>query len=293
MPEIELSPILLVPGLTMILLSLIFVIGWRITERPPWLMFFWGALALVVSFLFLTLPEEVFGRGLLLRFLGGLPENAATISFFFYVALTVSLFECGVILLVARLSPAGRANWQKAVAFGIGMGAAGVFATGIIRTFTTLRDILSPELVPVDEVFSLQQIQSNFWMVYPPQMLEQIAGLVGAITAAVLVIYAYRAGAWLYLLAGIVYAMLVAGVPAWTFQILGNFDVTSLWIVMAAMAVLAIIGLLATALLRDRYQEIKEATEVEETPDEEAPADEPSSVEEIHSSDEPTAKDTL
>ncbi|MCL5026472.1 MAG: YhfC family intramembrane metalloprotease, partial [Chloroflexi bacterium] len=227
MPEIEVSPILLVPGLSMILLALVFVLGWKITERPPWSFFLWGALALIISFIIRTIIE-VFGTVPLFQALTGLPETPANLLYLLYLAMLVSVFDTGLMLLFVRVSGVGRANWQQAVAYGIGFGAIWSLILGISGAFTALRAIVSPELTPVDQLLQMQSLADNFWLAFPPQFVERIGAIVGNITAAALIIYAYRSGAWRYFWAALVYATLVEGMPVWVIQALRGADVTAL-----------------------------------------------------------------
>ncbi len=330
MPGLELNPVILVPGAVMIILALAFVIGWKISERPPWSLFLWGALAMFVSFILRTLVE-VFATNLVFQGLTSLPESVGRPAYLFYVAFLGAALDVGIMLLIIRLTGARRANWAGAVAFGIGFGAFWTFILGISGAFSNLRALLSPDLVGIEELFQMQAFIENFWLAFPPQVVERLAAIVGNITAAVLIVYALRARAWRYFWAALVYATLVSGAPIWVMQVMGSADIISLWVTVAVMAVLAIVGLVAVVWLRPMYQERDEIDAAEQTeegepaqeeeeelfgeikpifhtspqdreeaappaerPDEEHPSPPGASgVEGIHSDDQPPAKDKL
>ncbi len=175
--------------------------------------------------------------------------------YYFYVAFVAALFDVALMLFVVRVSGAKRASWAGAVALGIGFGASWTLILGFSGLFNNLRALLSPDLLAFEEIFQMQAFIDNFWTAFPPQVVERLAAIVGNITAAVLVIYAYRARRWRYFWAALAYATLVSGAPIWVIRLLGAADVTGLWITVAVMAVLAIVGLLIVNWFKPLYQE--------------------------------------
>ena len=89
-----------------------------LTRRAPWSAFLWGVLAWLLGGLATKAIVAQFLTDLIARSTG--PRQWITLG------LLTGVFECGLVLLLAAFVPSlrGRATWLRALAFGVGFGAA-------------------------------------------------------------------------------------------------------------------------------------------------------------------------
>ncbi len=272
MPEIQVSPLVLAPGLAMIAVALIYIFGWKITERPPWSFFLWGMVAVIIAVIIRTILR-VTTEGLVIDLAtGNLADTISIPLVAAYFALVAGLAEVAGMLLITRFTRVGRASWERAIAFGIGFGALWTLILALFNLWTPLRALLWPQLTDARTLFTLQMVVGNFWSWFGPIMVERIAAIAINAVTAVLLIYGYRKLAWQYLALAILYAILAAG-PTAADEVGFIANEAGNWIAKGILGAIAVGGLAAAIFLQSRYEELEEE-------------EEESAVEDIHSDDD-------
>jgi uncharacterized membrane protein YhfC len=243
------SPLALLSGIGMILVALGFAayVGRRRLG--------WGALALGAG---------AWGVTVALKFAWAIPFNPPIYSavnqalpsfgvplFMVYVGALTGIFEVGLVALLLRCTRFGKANWQCAVAFGIGFGAIEALFFGVISLSSTLASMMIAMVhPPTHEVAA--QLGNIQWVIAP--VVERLAAIFIHVCVSVLVFYAVnsRQARWFWLAFGFktaVDAMIAACV-----HIHGIDTIEHVWTMEALMILFGLAGWLGLRLLAPRYQ---------------------------------------
>jgi len=179
------SPLFLLPGIGMVLVAICSVWLWQRGKPSLWWAVWWGVLAWVLSVTAKSLASWPSTK-LIVRHRGD-PMT------WLYVGLLTGVFECAIPLLLIWKSRLSRADWDQAVAFGIGFGAIEAFLIGTGSVVVTGLLLVSPGLFPVAMRNALtHQFRSGGLISIPFPVIERTAALLIHVLSSVLLICAVR-----------------------------------------------------------------------------------------------------
>jgi len=249
---LKLGPLVLLPGLGMMLVALTFILyaAWRKLLN-------WRYLGLGALFWLLTVAA---------KFASATPINPAVfralgvsydtlfspgnLVFYLYIGALTGVFEAGLAWLVLRKIRWGQASWSQALVFGIGFGVIEALLLGLISGGSAVAGLLAPDALPVSTLGSLAH-NAAFAQGLAP-VAERISVIFAHILACVLIFYAVasREAKWGWL--AILYKTLLdtpGGFAAfWQVNTLEK-----LWTLELVIAVFGLFGLWGTLQIGRRY----------------------------------------
>jgi len=181
----SISPIFLLAGIGMILVAICAVCLWQRGKPSLWPAVWWGALAWVVSVAIkfaAAWPTQAF-----------IQHRSGDPLIWLYVGLLTGVFECAVPLLLIWKSRLRQADWDRAVAFGIGFGGVEAFLLGLASLVPIVLLLVSPDLIPPSTRDGLVQRLRDFGLlsIFLP-ILERVSALAIHVLSCVLLVYAVR-----------------------------------------------------------------------------------------------------
>ncbi len=201
------QPVFLLSGFWLMLFAAAAVVLWRRGRPPLWYEFTCGALAWAGS--------------LVLRTAWQIPVNSVAQRvlgdplFYFYAGLLIGVFECGVPLLLALRTRLKKADWNQAVAFGIGFGAIQAFLAGaatfvVMLAVIRFRQHVSPEsMAAISDAFGARVLG------IPTVMVERLMGMAVHAFAGVLILYAVRTREWRWFWIAFAYKAAIGTFAGW------------------------------------------------------------------------------
>lgn len=249
---IRLGPIILLPGIGMILAALAFVIyaarrkmlGWRYLGLGA---LFW-ALTVAVKFVF-AIPVNP----LVFQALGVTSEHLfspGNVVAYLYIGALTGIFEAGLAWLILRKSHWGKADWSQALVFGIGFGVIEALLLGLAGFGSALVSLLSPEVLPISTLGSLAN-NATLGMGLAP-IIERLSVILAHIFSCVLIFYAIASGESKWGWLAILYKTLL-DIPAGFAAFWGADMVGKIWTLEAVIAIFGLIGLWGTLQIARRY----------------------------------------
>jgi uncharacterized membrane protein YhfC len=253
---IKLGPIILLPGIGMIFVSLAFVIyaayrrllGWRHLGMGA---FFWGV-TVAAKFAFAVPVNPVVFR--MLDVSRDHLFSPGNLIAYLYIGALTGIFEAGLAYLILRKSRWGKATWEQALVFGIGFGVIEALLLGFASLFSAMIGITSPGTLSIPSLGSMAN-NSTLIMGLAP-VIERLSVIFAHILACVLIFHAIASGerkwAWLAFL----YKTLL-DTPAGFAVFWGTGTAGKLWTIEAAIAVFGLIGLWGTIQIARRYPQLQ------------------------------------
>ena len=249
---IKLSPVILLPGVGMILVSLTFVIyaarrkllGWRYLGLGA---LFW-VVTVVAKFAF-AIPVNP----LLQRLLNVTQENLfspGNLIFYVYIGALTGIFEVGLAYIILRKIRWGNATWNQALVFGIGFGTIEALLLGLPALGSALVGIFSPDALPIPTLGNLAASTSLVMGLAP--VVERLSVIFAHIFACVLIFYgiANGEGKWVWL--SVLYKTLL-DTPAAFASFWGLNTAARIWTIEAIIVIFGLIGLWGTIQIAHRY----------------------------------------
>jgi hypothetical protein len=281
------SPLLLLPSLGPVLVVLGFVIGWKISERPPWSAFLWGLLAFIVSATLKVVFSLFLSDNIMQWMMVSAPEGIGEVAFWAYLiiltpitqamALTTmpGILEILVILIFTRIVAKGNATWKQATFFGIGFATIWPIFAGLLGLMSPLRALIVPAAMNPMELASLQAASGTpdliFWVT--PDIVERAAIVAAYVCVASIIFFAARSRIWLALAGAFVYSALLSGMFLWRSSVSMAPDLLETWTSKAILAIVGIVGLIIATMLQRWYPVA--TTEVGKEPEPEVAWEEP------------------
>jgi hypothetical protein len=189
--------------------------------RPPWSAFLWGALAWLLG--------GLIAKAIAAHFMKNLLEHSTGPRQWLALGLLTGVFECALVLGFAALVPSlrRRATWPRALAFGVGFGAAEALLLSI--------DAFLPE-TPFDAASPAEAVVA---VVLP--IVERLSATAIHAFACALILLTLRTRRQPPFWIALVYKSLVDGVPTEKLQPLGILAIESVYVL---FGIVALIGLL-------------------------------------------------
>jgi uncharacterized membrane protein YhfC len=179
------SPLFLLQGIATVSLAVGAVVLWQLGKRPLWSAVGWGVLSWAISAaLKLTVASPT------MTFIQHHPDNPLT---WLYGGALTGVFECAIPLWLAAKTQLRRADWNQAVAFGIGFGGTEAFLMGLVGLVMALLLVVFPNHIPASARDALlKQFAHRSLASIPLPVVERVTAMVIHCLASVLLIYAVQ-----------------------------------------------------------------------------------------------------
>jgi uncharacterized membrane protein YhfC len=245
----DLTPLVLVPGIGMMLVGLGFVIfAWR--RRLGFGYVAWGALAWVIAVAFKFAWAIPLNPGLYAALTSALPAPLGLLIFEVYVGLLTGIFEVALVWLVLSRIRLGHASWESALAFGIGFGALEAILLGASSLASGLTALGAPEQIPAS--VAAQMVLANNLLYGIAPILERAATIYIHVLSAGLIFYAIATNQRRFVLVAVVYKTAIDSVAAFS-QFWGVNSLERIWTIEAVVIVFGLIGWWGTRWVARRY----------------------------------------
>ena len=259
---IKLGPIILLPGVGMVFVSLAFVIyaarrrllGWRYLGMGA---LFW-ALTVIIKFAFAVPVNPLVFRMLDVR-QDHLFSPGNLIAYFYIGALT-GIFEVGLAYLILRKSRWGKATWEQALVFGIGFGVIEALLLGLVGLFSAIVGITSPDTLPIPTLGSLANNATLVMGLAP--VIERLSVIFAHIFACVLIFHAIASNEAKWAWFAVLYKTLL-DTPAGFAAFWGVNTAARIWAIEAIIVVFGLIGLWGTIQIASRYRQLNVSVETQ------------------------------
>jgi len=245
----EITPLVLFPGIGMLVVGLAFVIyAWR--RRLGFRYVAWGSLAWVIS----VALKFAWAIGLNARIYAVLtsllPTTVGSLVFDLYVGSLTGVFEVILVYLVLSRLRLGHAAWKQALAFGIGFGAVESILLGTSSFAGSLAVLLTPSQVPASAAAHFALASNPLYGAAP--IVERAATIFVHILSAGLIFYAIATGKRRWLWTAFVYKTALDSVAAFA-QFWGVNSLGRIWTIEAIVIVFGLLGSWGTLRIGRRY----------------------------------------
>ncbi len=247
----ELGPVILLPGIGMILTGLVFVIYAARRRLLSWRYLFLGGLFWVLTVV-IKFAVAIPLNPLVFRWLDVSADHlfsSGNLAAYFYIGALTGVFEAGLAWLILRKVRWGKASWNQALVFGMGFGVVEAVLLGGYGLAGAFSALLAPNLFPVPTLGILAASATPAGLA---PVIERFFVILAHIFACVLIFYAIasRQARWGWL--AILYKTLLDA-PAGFAAFWGTGTAVKLWTIEAVVAVISLIGLWGTFQIARRY----------------------------------------
>lgn len=253
---LKLGPVVLLPGIGMILVALAFIVYAAARKILDWRYLGLGALfwALTVALKFaFAIPVSPLVYNLLQVSRETLFSPGNLIAYLYIGAMT-GVFEAGLAWVILRKIRWGKATWNQALVFGIGFGAFEALLLGLVNGGASLAGLLNPN---TPSGSSLATLANNATLVMGmAPVVERLAVIFAHILACVLIFYAIasREAKWGWL--AILYKTLLDA-PGGFASFWGSNTPEKLWTLEAVIVLFGLLGLWGTIQIARRYLKLQ------------------------------------
>jgi uncharacterized membrane protein YhfC len=257
---LKLTPIILLPGVGMILIVLAFIVYAALQRWLDWRYLGLGALfwvlTVAVKFAFAVPVNPV-----LFRVLGVTSADLfspGNLVAYLYIGALTGVFEAGLAWLILRKIRWGRATWSQALIFGMGFGTIEALLLGLASAGAAMAGLLAPESLPVVALGNLAS-NANLGMGLAP-IVERLSVIFAHIFACVLIFHAIASGEAKWGWLAILYKTLLDA-PAGFASFWGVGSLEKIWTLEAIIMVFGLLGLWGTIQLVRRYPAVEQASQ--------------------------------
>jgi uncharacterized membrane protein YhfC len=259
------SALFLLSGLGMMVVGAAAVLFWLRRTAASWAAFGLGALAWAVGVALKIGWAVPTNRFIQEGFQQFLPGWMASAMFCLYVGLLTGVFECGIAFLFVKRTRLKAAEWNEAIAFGIGSGAVEAFLLGLLNFVGIAAAIVFWEVVPEEARTALATEFGPGITAIPIPVVERLTALLAHTFARVLIVYGVRVGRGRWFWLSFAYMTALDGFAAWgMLETQLTKSVSGLARFEAAVGIYAVVGLAGIALLRRRFASLEVGCIVDE-----------------------------
>ncbi len=246
----QLTPLVLVPGIGMIIVAIAFII-YAFRRGGTWGYLGLGALAwtvtVAIKFLIAVPVNPVVYKAL---YVPNALWAPGSLLFDIYVGALTGLTEVLLTWLLLRYTRLGKVTWNKALAFGVGFGAFEALLLGISSLSGMLVGLFAPQTLPASALASMMQANNPLFDLAP--IVERIATIFCHILSNVLLFYGAITLRSRWLWVAFAYKTLLDSVAGFA-QMWGVGSLGHIWIIEAIIIVFGIIGWWGTRAVARRY----------------------------------------
>lgn len=258
----EITPLVLLPGIGMVLVGLGFALyAWIQGKGRAYLG--WGALAWVIAIAVKFAWSVPVNSVVYQALIGSIPAPYGGLLFDVYVGLLTGVFEVALAWLVLSRIRIGKASWPQALAFGIGFGAVEAILLGLSSTLGSATALLVPDQLPPATVAQFE-LASNFLYGLAP-IAERAATIFVHALSGALIFYAIATREKRWVLLAVVYKTGLDSVAAFA-QFWGIGSLGRIWTIEAFIIAFGLIGWWGLRWLADRYPGQAEEAETDVVP---------------------------
>ncbi len=252
----DISPLVLLPGIGMILVALGFIVLAGVRKLG------WGYLALGAAgwivtvglkFLWGNLANSAIYQGLQ----GAFPERFASLVFYLYVGLLTGVFEVSLIWIIVRYTKLGDVSWKRMLAFGIGFGALEALLIGLSSLANGITALTIPSALPAASLEQLTLTSNPLFGLAP--VWERFFTILIHIFSSLLLFFGARQlqSRWFWI--AFVYKTLLDAVAVFG-QFWGLNNLGRLWAIEGFIFIWGLMGILGIQILGFRSSELEKAS---------------------------------
>lgn len=226
---------------------------WVLSLGAVWSVLLLGGLAWIISVALKFAWAIPLNKPIINFLKSKLPANLAGPISWTYIGLLTGIFECGVALaFVLKFPMLGQANWQNALAFGIGFGAMEALLLGLLALWGVGYHKFRPESIPKEEM-NKWEITSNRLLMIPIPIAERIFTLFIHIFTKVLIILAVQQNNYILFWYSFGFKSMVDAIAGWMHlekDIRNVTKASQMWAFQSIFMILALISSLGIRLLQ-------------------------------------------
>lgn len=245
-------------GFGMMAVGAVAVLLWKSGKAVSWAVFGLGALAWVGS-VALKVAWALPTNRLVQQGLDDvLPAWASRPALWLYIGLLTGVFECGITLLFVTRTRLKVAEWDEAMAFGVGFGAMEAFFLGLIGVIGVAAAIIfwDENIDGADK--ALANLPRSGVVAILSPVVERVLALIAHVFVCVLIIHGVRTGARRWFWAAFAYKTTLDAFAAWaTLGTRMTKSTGGMVAVVIAVGAFAVLGLVGLADLKKRFHPLK------------------------------------
>lgn len=249
------SPVILVPGIGMLLVAAAFIV-YSLRRGSGWRYMVYGALAWTVTVAVkfaIAIPLNPLVMNAL--YTKGQLWSPGNLLFYLYVGAMTGVTEVLLTWLLLRYTQLGKVSWPKALGFGIGFGAFEAMLLGLVSLLGTATALLT-EWLPASSLPSIVQAINILVGLVP--VVERFTVILAHLLCNVLLFYGVVKGQSRWFWASFAFKSLLDSVAGFA-QVWGTQTLVKLWTIEGIILVMGLAALWWTRRIRDRYPEPQEA----------------------------------
>jgi uncharacterized membrane protein YhfC len=248
------SPLFLLSGIGMMLVAVCAVLLWQRGKPSLWPATGIGAIAWVVGVslkVAWAIPMNHHVHNGLTHLLG---KAAGAPLFWLYIGALTGIFECLLAYLFVVRTRLKKADWNQAVAFGVGFGAIEALLLGLVSFLGLLAVIAFFQVIPPAQRATVAQAYGLGLALIPLPIVERITAILAHCFPCVLIVYGVRVGQLRWLGLSFAYKTLLDGFAAWALLSFGVKQSAAKMAQFEAMAgVFAVVALAGLWALKPRF----------------------------------------
>lgn len=252
------SPLVLAPGLGMILVAVGFVV-YVLQRRLGVRYLLVGALAWVVTVALKFAWAIPLNPAIYKALQGALPAAIAMPVFELYVGALTGVFEVGVTFLAVRFTRLGRAPWPGALAFGIGFGAVEALLLGVSPLAAGLIALFAPATFSPGQLESIAAVANPLLALAP--VWERFFTIWVHILSNLLIFYAVarHQARWFWLAFAYKTSLDAVAAYAQLSGLVSSDYLTGIWLIEGIVALFGLAGIWGVRWLSGHYPRAAQA----------------------------------
>ena len=254
--NMRMAPLFFVGPIGMIAVAIIPSL-WILSIGGTWSALLLGGLAWIVSVALKVAWAVPTNKRILSYLKSKLPAKLAGPLSWTYIGLLTGIFECGIALIfVLKLPTLYQANWEDALAFGIGFGAIEALVLGLLLLCGGIYYGFRSQSIPEEDRALWSKGVSVTLQEMPIPIVERASTLCIHVFSNVLIILAVQLNIYLLFWFSFGFNVLVDGFAGWMIlekDIKNSTNVSQWWAYQSIFVTLAIISLVGIMLLQRIY----------------------------------------
>ncbi|WP_424358454.1 YhfC family glutamic-type intramembrane protease [Methanocella sp. MCL-LM] len=241
----------LLSGLGMVTVGVGAMVYWYYKKRISPVYFILGGILWAIAIAIKVVMDVTVSAALAQQAMIIFAPLAASVLLGLYYGLRTGILESGISYLTVRFTKLSKSGFDEAVALGIGFGGTEAALLGLLSLINTAALLMMPELVATLPASTLEQFAL---IMVPVPIIERLFTLFCHVFATVLLVYAARFHALIWLAVSILYKTLLDGVlPISSYLLAGMGTYAKYGIIELFVIVMGIIGLAGLLWIRKKW----------------------------------------